>query len=305
MRMKSALKNLPDVELSWDEALSGHTTFRVGGPVRCLARPRNERALSILLGQLRELDLPVIVLGAGSNILPPDQGLDAVAIKLNVCCGGILRLGEAQDGGSLIYAGAGTALRDVIRYCVRNELEGLETLAGIPGTVGGALIMNAGTALGTIYDGLIHIDVLDSNGVRRQVSREDLRPSYRFMGITEGSTVIGGCFKVRQGSSAELRARIKEIMDRRKKNQPLNFPSAGSIFKNPPGNSAWQLIEKAGLKGFRVGGAEISKKHANWIINRGNASSADILEVIGKIEKEIFGNFGVRLEREIRILGAS
>ncbi len=305
MRFRSLLKDLPEVEFSWDEPLSGHTTFRVGGPVRCLARPRNERALSVLLGQLRECDLPLIVLGAGSNILPPDQGLDVVAIKLNICSSRILRQGEDHGGETLIYAGAGTTLRDVIRYCVRNELEGLETLAGIPGTIGGALIMNAGTSLGTIFDCLTHIDLFDSMGIRRQVPRDELKPSYRSMGIPEGSTVIGGSFRVRKGSSEDLRARIREIVDRRKKNQPLNFASAGSIFKNPPEISAWQLIEKAGLKGFRVGGAEISKKHANWIINRGTASSADILEVIRKIEKEIFGNFGVRLEREIRILGQS
>lgn len=302
MRISSALKSLPDVELRWDEPLSGHTTLRVGGPVRCLARPRSERALAILLGVLRDRGIPLVVLGGGSNILPPDEGLDAVAVQLDLSCCRVFCLTENEGGEILLYAGAGAALREVIRYCVQNEMEGLEVLSGIPGSIGGALIMNAGTTSGTIYDSVLRVDLVDSEGGRHQISRDELEPSYRSMGIAEGSIVLGGCFRLRQGSGEALKARIKEILDRRKKNQPLKFPSAGSIFKNPPGHSAWRLIEKAGLKGFRVGGAEVSKKHSNWIINRGNARASDIMELIGKIEKEVFGNFGVRLEREIRIL---
>ncbi|MFZ2446764.1 MAG: UDP-N-acetylmuramate dehydrogenase [Syntrophobacteraceae bacterium] len=305
MRISSVLRALPDVELRWDEPLSRHTTFRVGGPVQCLARPRSEKALAILLNEVRERDIPLIVLGGGSNVLPPDGPLDAMVLQLNLSCNKLFRFHESGGGVTFLYSGAGVGLQEVLRYCLRGELEGLEPLAGIPGTVGGALVMNAGTPSGCISDILLWIDLVDEGGEKRRVPRDDLSPAYRSMGLREGVVVVGGCFSLKKGSGEAQRARVKEILERRKKIQPLSFPSAGSIFRNPPGHAAWELIEKAGMKGLRVGDAEVSHKHANWIINRGNARSSDIMELIRKIEKEVFGTFGVRLEREIRILGQS
>lgn len=302
-RISSTLKRVPDVELRWDEPLSRHTTFRVGGPVRCLARPRSERALAILLSEMRDRGVPLFVLGGGSNLLPADGPLDVMAVQLQLSCNKLFRLHESESEATSLYSGAGVSLREVIRYCVRGELEGLEPLAGIPGTVGGALVMNAGTAAGTIFDTLMWIDLMTGGGEKVRVTRDELRPAYRWMGLPEGSIVLGACFGLGKGSSETQRARVKEILERRKKTQPLGFASAGSIFKNPPGRSAWELIEKTGLKGFRIGDAEVSKKHANWIINRGKATSGEIKALIEKIEKEVFGTFGVRLEREIRILG--
>ncbi len=298
--MRCALESVPDVEFRLDEPLARHTTFRVGGPVRLLARPRSERALFTLLELIRELEIPFIVLGEGSNVLAPDGPLQMWVIQLHLACNSLLR--QTAEGRELVYTGAGTTLHQLIGYCIENGLEGLESLAGIPATVGGALVMNASTSMGAISDCLVHIDLLDPDGGRRSIRREQLSPGYRAMGIPENSIVLGACFELRPCSSDIVKARAEEILQNRRQTQPLRYPSAGSIFKNPAGQFAGALIEKAGLKGYRIGDAQVSRKHANWIVNRGNALARDIIELIEKIENEIYGTFGVRLEREIRIL---
>lgn len=303
MSLSSTLKAMPDLELLLDEPLSRHTTFRVGGPVRCLARPRSEKALLLLLQELREKGLPHVILGGGSNVLPPDRPWEAAAIQLKLACNGLLRIEESAGDTATVYAGAGRKLGELVRYCVANELEGMESLAGIPGTVGGALVMNAGVPAGTVSDCLIYLDLVDAEGNKRRISKSELSPGYRSMGIPEGAVVLGGCFRFVKGSGEILKNRVQDILQHRKRTQPLRYPSAGSIFKNPPGHSAGALIEKAGLKGCRIGDAEVSRKHANWIINRGTALAEEIRQLIEKVENVVFGTFGVRLEREIRILG--
>jgi UDP-N-acetylmuramate dehydrogenase len=302
MNIGSALKKLPGVELRWREPLSKHTSFRVGGPVEWLARPRNEQALANLLGEVRGRDLPFVVLGGGSNVLAPDESWEAVVIQLKLACRKLSTVREDAENKTSLYAGAGVSLQNLVKYSLTCELQGLEPLVGIPGTVGGALIMNAGVPAGTISDSLLSIDLIDAGGQTHCIPRHQLHPTYRSMGLPKESIVLGGCFTLAKASGESQQARVKEIIERRKQTQPLGFPSAGSIFKNPPGASAGQLIEKTGLKGLRIGDAEISRKHANWIINRGKARARDILELIKTMEKEVFGNFGVRLEREIRIL---
>ncbi|MGC8491795.1 MAG: UDP-N-acetylmuramate dehydrogenase [Syntrophobacteraceae bacterium] len=329
--MLHALESIPDVEFRKDEPLARHTTLRVGGPVRLLARPRSESALFALLEAIRELGVPFIILGEGSNVLAPDGPREMVVIQLHLALGGECVKGQtprppAQQAGNpaggptaqagnpaggptanpaaalAAYAGAGTRLRDLIRFCVENGLQGLEGLAGVPATVGGALFMNASTSFGAISDPLAHIDLLDAEGVKRTLSRQELHPGYRTMGLPQNCVVLGACFELRPCERSMLQNRVEEILEKRRKSQPLRYPSAGSVFKNPAGQFAGALIEKAGLKGFSIGDAQISKKHANWIVNRGKATAKDILGLIEKTENEIFGSFGVRLEREIRIL---
>jgi UDP-N-acetylmuramate dehydrogenase len=305
MCIGTALKKVPDLELKWQEPLWRHTSFRVGGPVEWLARPGSELALANLLGEVRDKEIPFAVLGGGSNVLPPDEPWKAVVIKLELACRSFSTCQDDADGSISIYAGAGVSLRNLVRYSLSNEWEGIESLVGIPGTVGGALVMNAGIPSGTISDSLLWIDLLDGEGERHRIPRTQLSPSYRSMGLPEKSIVLGGCFRMRKASAESQRERVRELMEHRKRTQPLGYPSAGSIFRNPAGGSAGELIEKAGLKGVRIGDAEISRKHANWIINRGNARARDVLDLIEKMEKEVFGTFGVRLEREIRILSQS
>ena len=302
MNISSALASIPDVEFRLDEPLARHTTFRVGGPVRLLARPRSEKALFAFLEPIRELDIPFIVLGAGSNVLAPDGPWDMSVIQLHLACNGLLRSKQKAEGQKVLYAGAGTKLQQLILYCIENGLEGLESLAGIPATVGGAIVMNASTSLGAISDSLVDIDLLGPNGERRSIHRDQLTPGYRTMGIAESNIVLGARFKLRLCSTDIVKARVEQIIKNRRQTQPLRFHSAGSVFKNPVGLFAGSLIEKAGLKGYRIGDAEVSKKHANWIVNRGHALARDIVELVEKIENEVYGIFGVRLEREIRIL---
>jgi UDP-N-acetylmuramate dehydrogenase len=298
-----AVETIPDVDFRLDEPLARHTTFRVGGPVRLFARPRTEMALCALIEEMREVGLPFVVLGEGSNVLAPDEPWEAAVIQLHPACCALSTGDMTADGRRPLYAGAGIRLQQVIGYCVENGLEGIESLAGIPGTVGGALVMNASTAAGAISDCLTRIDLLEPDGSRRSIMRDQLNPGYRAMGIPDNSIVLGGCFKLNPCSSGVVASRVDEIVRKRRSTQPLRYPSAGSIFKNPAGRFAGALIEKAGLKGHRFGDAQVSRKHANWIINRGNALARDIIELIEKIENEIYGTFGVRLEREIRILG--
>jgi UDP-N-acetylmuramate dehydrogenase len=302
-RITAAVRAIKEVELKWNEPLARHTTFRVGGPVWCLARPRTERALSALLAEARDREAPVCILGGGSNVLPPDHPWDALVIQLNLSCRKLFRFQENGSQAAFVYAGAGSKLSEAIRYGVTNELEGFEPLVGIPGTIGGALVMNAGTAHGAIADNLLWIDLIDAAGRRLRVPKYDLSPAYRSMGLPEESVVVGGCFKLRASSAQAQKAKLSEWLKERKRKQPTGFPSAGSVFRNPEGKFAAELIEKTGLKGLRIGGAEVSRKHANWIVNRGGATAREILALIRKIENEVFGTFGVRLEREIRILG--
>ncbi len=302
MNIRSTLESVPDVEFRFDEPLARHTTFRVGGPVRLLARPRSERALCALLKPIMETGIPFLALGGGSNVLAPDGASEMAVIQLHLAFNKLLRSEQGTQRQTVLHAGAGIKLQELIRYCIENGLKGLESLAGIPGTVGGALVMNAATPSGAISDNLLQIDLLDPDAGRRSIRREELTPGYRAMGIPEGNVVLGACFELEPCSSGILKASADLIIQNRRRTQPLRYPSAGSIFKNPPGQFAGALIDKAGLKGYRLGGAEVSRKHANWIINRGNALASDILKLIGKIENEIYTTFGVRLEREVRIL---
>lgn len=301
---RSALVELADVEFRWQEPLSRHTTFRVGGPVSCLARPRNEKALGSLMRVIRDQMIPCLVLGGGSNVLAPDGPWEMLALQLTLACSNIVRCEEVSGDRVLVHVGAGVRLARLLRFCLSNGLGGLEFLVGIPGTIGGAVVMNAGTKEGEVADVLRWVDIMDQQGEKRRLDRTELKASYRCMGLPENAMVLGVCLQLSFSSNELLRRRFYEIMERRRLNQPLGWPSAGCVFKNPPGMSAGLLIEKSGLKGHRVGGAEVSQKHANWIINRGDAKARDIIALICHIEECIAANFGVRLEREICVLAS-
>jgi UDP-N-acetylmuramate dehydrogenase len=299
---RSSLLGLDDVEIRRDEPLADHTTFRVGGPVSCLARPLTEDGLANLMRRIREEGLPHFILGGGSNLLAPDEPWDVIAVQLTRCCSTITPVERASGEKIRLYVGAGARLAQWLCYCIRMGLGGVEPLVGIPGTVGGALVMNAGTGDGCIADPLLWIDVLDSSGERLRAPRSDLPARYRCMGLAEDWIVLGGCFELPVVSPAQLKARMSQKMRLRGSVQPLGRPSAGCVFKNPSGASAGKLMDRASLKGLRIGDAEISDKHANWIINRGSATARDIMELIVIAERRVFEEFGIRLEREIRIL---
>ncbi len=298
----SLVAGLQGVEFLWHEPLARHTTFRLGGPAACLARPQTEDALRALIEVVAEHRIPHIVLGGGSNILAPDGLLPVLVIQLTGCRCDPSISGSGSGGGVPVHSGAGTMLSRFLGFCLRNDLGGLEYLVGIPGTVGGALVMNAGTGEGTVSDSLDWIELLDPEGLRHRLPGSELRAGYRDMGLPRDWVVLGGCFRLQRSSGRFLRARMRDLMTKRRSTQPLGLASAGCIFRNPPEAPAGELIEKSGLKKLRIGGAEISGKHANWVINLGSAKSGDVLALIRHVENEVFRNFGVRLEREIRIL---
>ena len=301
--LHSLISDVPEMELKWREPLARYTTFRVGGPVLCLARPRTEDALIGLVRKLREHDVPYFILGGGSNVLLPDDQMNVVAIQLDLCSAKVVLKGKPENSQARASVGAGVRLPRLLRYTLHKGLGGLEFFVGIPGTVGGALIMNAGTRDGTISDVLLSIDILDEKNQRRRVPRLDLSPGYRSMGLPDDWVIFGCCLGVKPRADVNQRARLFEMIQERKKSQPLGWPSAGCVFKNPQGFAAGALIEKAGLKGFRIGDAEVSPKHANWIINRGRARARDVIALIEHIENRVERDCGIRLEREIRIVG--
>lgn len=299
------LESLPDVELMWAEPLAKHTTFGVGGPVACLARPRSVSGLRELIRGLGLRGVPHFILGGGSNVLALDSPRDTVAIQLvTVCTELTLMEHPAEEPGEAreLYAGAGVPMGTFLRFCLRHGLGGAEFLAGIPGTVGGALVMNAGTRYGAIADIVAFLDTVDRKGDVHRIPREALPGTYRFMGVPRGHVVLGGMMSLRARSVSEVRENLRSAMNYRRKTQPHGKGSAGCIYKNPEKEAAGALIEKAGLKGFTVGGARVSDKHANWIINTGNATAQDILQVMEHVESSVRERFGIQLEREVRVL---
>lgn len=301
---ESFLAQLSETELRRGEPLARHTTFRIGGPVACLASPESEPALERLVALAKEGRVPFFVLGGGSNLLAPDGPLDRLAVKLDRACGQVR--GEAVSGADAcrVVAGAGVKLARLLRLSTEKGLGGLECLVGIPGTVGGAVVMNAGTREGCIAEVLDWIEILDAeSGVRRHIAAANLSPRYRSMGLPESWIVLAAALRLRSEPREALRSRYRALMTRRKASQPLRWPSAGSVFKNPPGGrSAGELIDRAGLKGLRSGSAEISEKHANWIVNRGGATAEDVLALMARMEEAVLARFDIRLEREIRVI---
>jgi UDP-N-acetylmuramate dehydrogenase len=302
--LHSLVVSLPELALKWGEPLARHTTFRVGGPVFCLVRPWTEGALMRLMQELTKLEAPYFILGGGSNLLFPDDAWNGLAIQLDLCSGNLGCNHQAGASPAHLLVGAGVRLSRLLRFCLSNSLGGIEFLVGIPGTVGGALVMNAGTTAGAIGDALLWIDVLDENSRPRRILRSDLSPGYRSLGLPGNWVVLGCCLAVEACAAAIQRARLAEIMRERKRTQPFGWPSAGCIFKNPEGLAAGALIEQSGLKGLRMGDAEVSLKHANWIINRGHARARDVVALIEHIENHVHRHFGIHLEREIRIMGS-
>ena len=299
----AALAGLSNLDLRWNVPLARHTTFRLGAPVTCLAQPRSITALQALIRRLVQEGIPYFLLGAGSNLLAADEPWDGVAIQLGQCCGEI-RLNPPDHVTEMqrLEVGAGVKLARLLRFSLRQGLAGFEPLVGIPGTVGGAVVMNAGTGGGSITDVLDAITIMDTNGDWDQIPKSQLDIGYRSVTLPDRSFILEAHFSVVPTDPKQLRGKLQATMRQRRQTQPLGWPSAGCIFKNPPGQSAGALIERVGLKGLRCGDAEISSRHGNWIINLGHASAKDVLTLVRIAEERVFEEFGIHLEREIRVL---
>ncbi len=280
-----------------NEPMSRHTTFRVGGPADVLFLPESEEQLLQALSIAREAGVPCFVIGNGSNLVVKDGGIRGLVIALGEGMAAIARAGET------LTAWAGVSLARVSAYAQASGLSGLEFASGIPGTLGGGCAMNAGAYGGQLSDVLVDVRVL-LDGEVRTLTVEEMQMGYRTsLPLRRGGIVISARFALTPDDPEAIAARMRELNARRRDKQPLNYPSAGSTFKRPEGYFAGALIEQAGLKGKRVGGAQVSEKHAGFIVNTGGATAADILTLIGTVQDEVADRFGVRLETEVRILG--
>jgi UDP-N-acetylmuramate dehydrogenase len=277
--------------------MSEVTSFRIGGPADCILSPQGLEDLQILTTLFREEGMGYLLLGNGTNLLASDRGVREPLINL------FPGFEEIRRKGTKVMVGAGLGLPHLLRFCAANDLSGLEPLAGIPGTVGGGIRMNAGSWGAEIGNRISSLMVMGHTGTIRWVKREELTFGYRGIDLPADEIILQGEFSLHEGEGSEIMGMMKDSMRRRKETQPLFQPSAGSIFKNPEGEPAGKLIEAVGLKGLRRGDAMVSPLHANFIVNVGAARTRDVLELITLIRERVYQERGTRLELEVQIIG--
>ena len=288
---------IPHIELKMNEPMAKHTSFRIGGGAEVMAFPKNEEELSQLLKVSALLDTKPAILGAGTNVLAPDAGIPGLTICLKDCMDGMEQL-----DGTHIRVAAGVTMTRAAMFAANLGLSGLEFAHGIPGTVGGGVYMNAGAYGGEICQVCESVTVMDMAGNIKTYSCADMQFSYRHSVLEdEGSIVTGVIFALTQKPAEEIKAYMKELMGKRSASQPLDLPSAGSAFKRPVGGYAAALIDQAGLKGYQVGGAAISTKHAGFAVNLGGATAEDVKNLLAQVSEKVYENSGIRLEPEVRI----
>ena len=280
------------------EPMSGHTTFRTGGPADIFIMPKSVEEVKASIEILQKHHIPILVIGNGSNLLVSDKGIRGAVLHI----GG--RMSEISVDGETIYAQGGVLLSTLSAKAAENSLTGLEFASGIPGSLGGAVTMNAGAYGGEMKDVLISADVLTKELEVKTILAEDLHLSYRHSVLPEKEYILlNAILRLKKGNIDEIKNRMKELGEQRREKQPLQFPSAGSTFKRPEGYFAGKLIQDADLKGKSIGGAQVSEKHAGFVINKGNATTQDILDLISFCQQTVFDKFGVSLETEVKIVG--
>lgn len=312
--VKSVTEQLPQLSLMQDEPMKKHTTFRIGGPADYYAEP-DVSQISKLIEIAKACDMPVAVIGNGSNLLVGDKGIRGLVIGIGKGLSAIevteavAQQSTAQDltaqgNGRIITAGAGAILAAVAAKAAEASLSGLEFASGIPGSVGGAVVMNAGAYGGEIKDVLIDATVLTAEGELRIVTRDELDLSYRHSIVPEkGYIVLSARFRLTPKPQDEIKAYMAELRAKRVEKQPLEYPSAGSTFKRPEGYFAGKLIMDAGLRGYSVGDAQVSGKHCGFVVNKGEATAADVLTLIKDVQETVLKQFGVKLEPEVKMIG--
>lgn len=285
------------MEVRINEPMKRHTSFRAGGDAKWFAVPETVEELKAVLAACKKADVPWYVIGNGSNLLVSDKGFPGVIISTG-------KFDKLEVSGESVTAGAGVILSKAANAAYKAGLTGLEFAAGIPGSVGGAAVMNAGAYGSEMKHVLKTVTVLTADGEVKVLPAEELELGYRTSVIPKrGVLVLEAEFALAKGDSAEIKAAMDDLAARRKDKQPLEFPSAGSTFKRPEGYFAGKLIEDAGLKGFSVGGAEVSVKHAGFVINKGGATASDIYSLCKEVERKVGETFGVSLEMEVKLLG--
>ena len=297
-RIEQLRERLGAGELRLHEPMKEHTTFRTGGAADYFLIPHSEEELRESIALLREWGLPILILGNGSNLLVRDKGIRGAVVQLD------RNLAQIAVEGEEITVQAGALLSTVAAKAAEYGLTGLEFASGIPGTIGGAVVMNAGAYGDEMKDVLLSVDVLTRDLQRKTIPAQELDLGYRHSIIPEaGYIVLGARLRLQKGDKAAILARMAELAKRRREKQPLQYPSAGSTFRRPEGYFAGKLLQDAGLKGRTIGGAQVSEKHSGFLINIGGASAQDILDLIALCQREVREKFGVTLETEVRIVG--
>lgn len=290
------ITSVADAEIYFNEPMKNHTTFKIGGPADVFAVAKTVFALQDIILLCRENDVPYHMVGAGSNLLVSDKGIRGVVIKYNSK--------SALCSGDIIDASAGISLSALAKFAYTNSLTGLEFAGGIPGLLSGAVYMNAGAYGGEMKDIIIETEYMDADGNMGKIVGKDHKFGYRHSVYCDGDKIIlSAKMKLGHGDKNEIGAKMNDLLKRRNDKQPLTYPSAGSTFKRPEGYFAGKLIEDSGLKGFSVGGAQVSEKHAGFVINTGNATACDVLNLVEHIKNTVMKNFGVELQCEIKTMG--
>lgn len=283
-------------EVLENEPLSRHTSLKVGGAADLFVIPADLDDLKLLIDNVLAARLPYLVIGGGYNLLVRDGGFRGVVISL-------ARLAEIEaTAEGVVRAGAGATNGALVRFCTEERLAGLEFLAGIPGTIGGSLAVNAGAHGEALLDRVESLETL-RDGAPAVTAREALRYGYRHLELAPGEIVIGATFRLAHGEAKAIEERIEGFLAHRRQAQRVGLPNAGSFFKNPRGEQAWRLIEAAGMRGARVGGAQVAEAHANFLVNRGGATARDFLQLAAEVKARVLQTSGIRLEEEVRIVG--
>ena len=295
---KKLLKMIDKEKILFDEPMKKHTTFRIGGPADYFIVPTEIEEIRAVVSLCEEMGMPYYVIGNGSNLLVADKGFRGVILQIYKA------MNQVKIEGNVITAQAGASLAQIAKEALEHALTGFEFAAGIPGTLGGAVRMNAGAYGGEIKDILMKATVLTKEGEVVELSKEELEFGYRTSIIERtGQIVLKAEIELSPGKREEIKAVMDDLRKKRVSKQPLEFPSAGSTFKRPEGHFAGKLIQDAGLKGFRIGGAQVSEKHSGFVINTGNATASDVVELMRQVNEKVTDMFGVSLEPEVRRIG--
>ena len=297
------LGELTSGRVRFDEPLAPFTTFGLGGPAAAMVEPESVSEFKAVLQYAGKTGLPFVILGAGSNVLFREGGFPGLVLKFGETFSEIKIIDSSGDGLVTVEAGASAPLSRLMDFTRENGLSGLEFLCGIPGSVGGAMFMNAGAFGGEIADAASKLVIITPGGDMDDLESDRIRAEYRRLHLPEGSVILKVFFSLNQSTSGSVKEKCSEYLNRRRAIQPAGLKSAGSVFKNPPKEPAGKLIDRAGLKGRRIGRAWVSEEHANFIVHKGDATVDDVIELIGIIQREVKARFGVDLEPEIKILG--
>lgn len=295
---KKLLSILKEEQVKKDEPMKSHTTFRVGGPADYFVTPQTTEEVAKVIETCTQEKVPYYIVGNGSNLLVSDKGYEGVIIQI------YKQMNQVKVEGAQIHAQAGALLSMIAKRALDAELTGFEFAAGIPGTLGGACVMNAGAYGGEMKDVLKSVTVLTGKGEVKTLAKEELELGYRTSVIAKkGYIVLEAVLELQKGEKEKIQAVMDDLKERRVTKQPLEYPSAGSTFKRPEGYFAGKLIQDAGLRGFQVGGAQVSEKHCGFVINKDQATASDVMNLMNQVSDKVYEEFGVRLQPEVKRLG--